>query len=99
MAAAVVGGSLASGSPLTDEGEDEFELPSHIEAPPGSAPWEGQPMASNFSARIHSPQAQLPLPYGHPCYFDAIAHYKPPTYVEPAQPPRHNATTQALMGL
>ena len=83
-----------------DNEDDLFELPSHIEAPPGETPWEGLPMASNFSARVHSPQAQLPLPYGHPCYYDAITHYKPPTYVEPpAQPPKHNATTHALMGL
>merc|ERR1712232_392024 len=42
-----------------------------------------------------TPVQQLPMPYGHPCYFGAQAHYKPPTYVvsEPipnTPPPAYN---------
>ena len=49
------------------------------------------------------------MPYGHPCYYDALTHYAPPTYVytEPRvqerlpedAPPPYNPAAAQLMSL
>jgi len=87
----------------------DFSLPNRIETPQQSGAEISMTGSSHIMlAKIEEPPPQLPMPYGHPCYFDAISHYSPPTYVytEPRvqarideAPPPYNPAAAQLMSL
>jgi len=85
---------------------EDFSLPSRIVTPRGSEAELSLKSSSHIVlTKIEEPEPQLPLPYGHPCYYDALSHYKPPTYVytEPRvqprmdPPPPYNPAAEQLM--
>jgi hypothetical protein len=69
-----------------EEEEEEFGLPSYIEDPKEGTPeFVDFSKVSNISLAKVNPEPALPMPYGHPCYFEALSHYQPPTFIDPGR--------------